>query len=159
MKHVFFIFPPPQRRSPIALLKRAWGRNGAGLHQALYKNVQRLGVGVVKCIQCISEGRGEIEQGIIGHKVKRKVCLEQMTCVLLVGEGEGEGEKKKKDSVLFVSKVRGVGNKHGNRVRVSLSCPLSGCFSAWPTSIFMAGGDLLLLPAHHSSFSPSCHDK
>lgn len=62
-------------------------------------------------------------QGGIGHKVKRKVRLEQMTCVLLMGDrerGRGEGE----EAILLYLCPRSEKSVTGtatNRVRVSIS--------------------------------------
>lgn len=143
--HVFFslFFTPPlevfdcvvetdsrpqwRRTAPNSLLRRSKSRRWRGqTHPA-----------------CLSEGRRKKVQGGIGHKVKRKVRLEQMTCVLLMEarereRGEGEGEKKHNYFALFVSKVREAGHRHGNKQSpcVSLSRQLSGCCFARPGVYF-----------------------
>lgn len=121
--------PEWRRTAPSSLLRRSKARRWRGqTHPAR-----------------LSEGRRKKVQGAIGHKVKGKVRLEQMTCVLLMGARErerGEGEGKKKKVILLYLCPRSEKSVTGtatNRVRVclSLSRHLSGCCFARPVYIFM----------------------
>lgn len=92
---LYFVFFSPNG----ALWLHSWTGFGPKWRRSAPSSLQRCSKACqwrVNRIQCISKGHSEMEHGVAGHKVKRKVCLEQMTCVLLMVEEKGEGEREKK---------------------------------------------------------------